>query len=252
MSLSRTLDLTCSSIVEWVREWKASVSLLKCVVGAGSFVLPSAVKDAGLILGFVSLLALGFISAYTINQLAEAGRIVAKANPGRRIPTYVDVGHAIIGEWTRPITFLGVILTLFGVCAVYLDIIGQFLSDVIDNALTMKEVQGILVFPLILLALLRDFKWLAWTSIVGDFAVVSGAITVIVFGIVKYHIASPTHLPAAHAKTFSKFFGQSVFLFAVHTVILPLSQAMKEPRKFSRVVNISYFWIVLINAVFGV
>lgn len=227
------------------------MSLLKCVVGAGSFILPSAVKDAGLVLGFVSLLVLGLASAYTINQLAEAGRIVAKANPRRRVPTYVDVGHAIIGKWTRPITYVGVVATLIGVCAVYLDFIGQMFSDVIDNKLSVKVVQAILIAPLILLSWLRNFKWLAWTSIVGDIAVVCGVIIVLAYGAYKHPIASPTSLPAANLGSYSKFFGQSVFLFAVHTVILPLSQAMREPKKFSSVVNVSFFWIVLINALFG-
>jgi hypothetical protein len=31
---------------------------------------------------------------------------------------------------------------------------------------------------------------------------------------------------------YSSFFGQSVFLFAVHAVVLPISQAMRYPRKF--------------------
>jgi proton-coupled amino acid transporter len=227
------------------------MSILKCVVGAGSFILPSAVKDAGLVLGFVSLLLLGLASAYTINQLAEAGRIVAKANAHRRVPTYVDVGHAIVGKWSRPVTFFGVVATLIGVCAVYLDFIGQLLSDVIDNKLSVKVVQAILLGPLVLLSWLRNFKWLAWTSIVGDVAVVCGVIVVLAYGFHTNSIASPTSLPAAKLSTFSKFFGQSVFLFAIHTVILPLSQAMRDPRGFPRVVNVSFFWIVVINALFG-
>jgi amino acid permease len=214
--------------------------------------LPSAVKDAGLVLGFVSLLVLGAASAFTINQLAEAGRIVARANPHRRVPTYVDVGHAILGSWTKPITYFGVVATLIGVCAVYLDFIGSLLTDVFDDKLSVKQMQAVLLAPCVALAMLRNFKYLAWTSIVGDFAVVCGVIVVLVYGGYKHGMASPSELPAAAPSTYSKFFGQSVFLFAVHTVILPLSQAMREPRKFSKVVNVSYFWIVVINALFGV
>jgi hypothetical protein len=103
---------------------KTALSLLKCIVGAGSFILPAAVRDAGLLAGFLSLLALGAACAYTVKQLAEAGRIVAKANPHRRAPSYVDVGKAILGDWTKYFIYPGVILTLLGVCAVYLDLIG--------------------------------------------------------------------------------------------------------------------------------
>ncbi len=61
---------------------------------------------------------------YTVRQLALAGRIVAAANPHRRVPSYVDVGRAILGDWTMFFIYPGVVLTLLGVCAVYMGLIG--------------------------------------------------------------------------------------------------------------------------------
>ncbi len=136
-------------------------------------------------------------------------------------------------------------------------------------------------------------RYLAWTSAVGDFAVVFGAAAVIGYGLDKYGVqpmsdlhqfrpstcvwgacswwllvggwvvereealhhcpppspvsAQPCRVPQPllwffHACVcvlrfvvsvrYSAFFGQSVFLFAVHSVVLPISQAMRHPRKF--------------------
>ena len=199
----------------------------------------------------MSLLLLGALSAYTINQLAQAGRMVKRANPQRRDPTYVDVGHAILGRPASVVIGLGVVLTILGVCAVYLDFIGTLAAAVVGHGVTSQQVQAVLVLPVILLALLRDFKYLAWTSIVGDIAVTAGAITVIAYGAVKKGITSPHDLPAFHADTYSSFFGQAVFLFAVHSVILPISQASAKPRRFPVVTWWTFGGVAVANALFG-
>ncbi len=59
-----------------------------------------------------------------------------------------------------------------------LDKYHERLFDCADMLLRFGSQQAILLLPLVLLALLRNFKYLAWTSAVGDFAVVCGAITV--------------------------------------------------------------------------
>jgi hypothetical protein len=55
---------TSTPVLSLGRPSKTALSLLKCIVGAGSFILPSAVMDAGLVAGFVSLLLLGAMCAY--------------------------------------------------------------------------------------------------------------------------------------------------------------------------------------------
>ena len=47
-------------------------------------------------------------------------------------------------------------------------------------------------------------------------------------------LCAPLLLGGVCGFRYSSFFGQSVFLFAVHSVVLPISQAMRYPRKFDQ------------------
>ena len=50
---------------------QASVNLVKCAIGAGSFSLPYAFAQGGLLFSFVGTILLGAISAYTVTMLAQ-------------------------------------------------------------------------------------------------------------------------------------------------------------------------------------
>jgi len=95
------------------------------------------------------------------------------------------------------------------------------------------------------------FRYLVWTSLLGDIAVTAGIFGVIIYGFVEESIHSPFDLPAFNADTFSKFFGMSVFLFAVHVVVVPISQSMAVVEHFPKVVNWSFTVIVILNTMFG-
>jgi hypothetical protein len=51
---------------------------------------------------------------------------------------------------------------------------------------------------------------------------------------------SPQSLPFVELSTFPQFFGQAVFLFAIHIVILPIAQSMREPKQFKSVAD---WWV---------
>ena len=137
------------------------------------------------------------------------------------------------------------------------------------------------------LSLLRSFKYLAWSSIVGNVGVASAIVVIIVLGCKDYsnleprqnpwtlpaydflHFPqvqqSPTHrllpilqrslmvsaccallpssaicdwLLSSHMSSLVpvlQYFGAAAFLFAIHLVILPISQSMQEPQQFKKV-----------------
>eukprot|EP00455_Lapot_gusevi_P041316 TRINITY_DN477_c0_g1_i1.p1 TRINITY_DN477_c0_g1~~TRINITY_DN477_c0_g1_i1.p1 ORF type:complete len:310 (+),score=98.98 TRINITY_DN477_c0_g1_i1:142-1071(+) len=117
--------------------------------------------------------------------------------------------------------------------------------------LSQFQYQMIMLPFLLALSLLRNLKYLAFTSILGDIAVSLGALFVIVYGAVKHGMSSPFDLPAARLDTFPAFFSSTVFLFAVHVVALPISQQMKNSEEFGRAAKFSYLFISIVNALFG-
>jgi len=62
----------------------------------------------------------------------------------------------------------------------------------------------------------------------------------------------PLKLPAYQAETFPQFFGAASFLFAIHMVVLPLSQSMGEHQdSFKKVAWFSYSILTTLNISFA-
>jgi len=168
------------------------------------------------------------------------------------------------------------------VCVAYVDFIKGALVAIISDA--SEATVMALMFPVVsLLALLRSFKYLAFTSILGDVAVAAGLIGTIAIGV------SNGHTPQAPAVKFDvqelpRSAGSIAFLFLIHVVILPISQSMRDlpaaaaqgtalteslvsadletagaegscgaarPRGFGSVAVVSYTLISVVNAGFG-
>jgi len=189
-------------------------------------------------------------------MLAAAERQYLATRPDRsvrqtKLPTYVELGTHCFGPWVGGLIWVGVVATILGVCGVYLDFIGHELNVITNNAVSQKGFMLLCAIPLIFLSWLRSLKYLVHTSLVGDVAVTSGIISVLIYGIVTAkHVENPFHMPFINS-TFADFFGQCVFLFAIHVVILPISQSMEEPALFPKVANGSFTLIVIVNGIFG-
>jgi len=116
-------------------------------------------------------------------------------------------------------------------------------------------------FPILALALLRSFQYLAYTSILGDVAVVCGIFGTIWGGFSDGHTLHwPHHMPAINTDWYSGDLLQGLatisFLFLVHILTLPMAQSLhhdlQEPKQFHRVVGISYSFITVLNLFFAV
>jgi len=167
-------------------------------------------------------------------------------------PTFPTLGTATFGQWVGIVIWFGVISTILGACGVYLDFIGHEVSGLVGaSSFTQTHVMLIVAIPLIALSWLRSFKLLVHTSLFGDVAVTAGIIAVLVYGFDINGLPNPGDLKAFKPDTFSEFFGPAVFLFAIHVVVLPISQSMKEPTEFPKVVNWSFIVILIINGIFG-
>jgi len=196
---------------------------------------------------------LGVLSAYTIKLLARSERQFVELHPDwPHNVTYVELGRETFGPVVGGIIWVGVVLTILGVCGVYLDFIGQSVKEVLDNGYDQRDIMLVTAVPLIFLSWLRSLDYLVKTSLIGDIAVTGGIIAVLIYGMVtQSDVESPFSMDFVHTSTFPQFFGQCVFLFAIHVVILPISQQMREPKKFSQVANYSFVFIVIVNAIFG-
>lgn len=250
---------------------QALVCVIKCAVGAGTFTLPYAFLLGGLVFSILGTICIGCISGYSLHLLAACeSRVHGSGRYGGK--DRVSITYPLLGEIAFPnfnialggmsinvmssSIFTAIVLTSVSVSAVYLDFISTVLSDVLTSrhaAMHTREQVLIVIFPVLLLLIyLRDYSLLSKLSAIGNVSVFAGCITVLVYGAMNEGIngnldsllaARPTNVPA--------FFGDTSFLFAIHVVMLPLLQKMRNRENIGSIILTSYSIITFVNIGFA-
>ena len=283
-----------------------AINLIKCAVGAGSFSLPHAFMMGGVWIVFLLTFVLGALSAYTVSLLSTAElrfRFRGDRNGDTSPLTYPALArHAVGGKcglFAAVLCVGGVILTSVGVCAVYIDFITGAIAPMSGFNATLQgcnagaacispQTVALASSPFVIaLAMLRSFKYLVFTSILGDVAVLAGIVGALAFGFIYLDgrpPLDPAQLPFSNdVSAFPQAAGSIAFLFLIHVVILPIAQSLRpskvvrqhaagQPyaavagaptlaereqvaedtgRRFTRVAYASYAFIAVINAFFG-
>ena len=207
--------------------WQVAINLIKCAVGAGSFSLPAAWRSAGFWAALGLTMTLGALAALTACMLVACERRLSH-QAGRRL-TYPELLQVTFpgkqGSILHAIAVGGITFTSLGVCVAYVDFIAGVLTGLTDYS--QIEVM-MMLFPCVLgLALLRSFRYLAFTSILGDAAVLAGLVGTVSFGIAQgASFTLPSSLPAVNVGGLPQAAGNIAFLFLIHAVILPIAQSM--------------------------
>eukprot|EP00656_Telonema_subtile_P041664 TRINITY_DN4690_c0_g1_i1.p1 TRINITY_DN4690_c0_g1~~TRINITY_DN4690_c0_g1_i1.p1 ORF type:complete len:517 (-),score=75.69 TRINITY_DN4690_c0_g1_i1:158-1708(-) len=231
------------------------VNILKCAVGAGSFSLPYAFRNAGMWAGVVLTCVLGLLCYYTINLLVDAERMYARSQcPLNTRLTYPALCRHVFGR-AGPAVELFVKVAIgciaLGACAAYVDFITSTLVEM-GTHLSHTEATVLILGPIIGLVLLRSFAFVSITSLVGDIAVLSGLVTTIVYGATHRETnQSLGDFTAVKWGGIGGFIGPTAFLFAIHFLMIPFAHSLKEEASFRKVTAVTYSGITVINALFG-
>ncbi|XP_016829640.3 proton-coupled amino acid transporter 1 isoform X1 [Cricetulus griseus] len=186
------------------------IHLLKGNIGTGLLGLPLAVRNAGILLGPLSLLVIGIVAVHCMGILVKCARHLCL----RMNKPFLDYGDTVMyglecspsswirshSHWGRHIVDFFLIVTQLGFCCVYF----VFLADNFKQACQLQLDQG----PL-----------LCFLNTIYQF--------------ILQRIPDPHHLPlVASWKTYPLFFGTAVFAFEGIGVVLPLENKMKNSQKF--------------------
>ncbi|KAL6073321.1 Transmembrane amino acid transporter protein [Balamuthia mandrillaris] len=250
-------------------------NITKCFVGAASFELPWAFKEAGLLGGCLGLLVLAFFSFYTLIILAKCGRFAAsllhkqtatKENHSRssKVITYPDIGRACFGRAGAFAAWFGILAMTVGVCGSYLVFMGSSLSHLLSpyGAFFRSTIAcTAMVLPLVIgLSWLRSLRVLAPTSVLGILALLFSLVVTIVDGARHESITwkaeeeeeAETMLMMFRVKTYPLFLGNAAFLYLIHSVILPTEQAMKDRSKYKISLAAAMLFVTVLNLCFAV
>ncbi|XP_020932737.1 proton-coupled amino acid transporter 2 isoform X2 [Sus scrofa] len=222
-------------------------------------------KNAGILLGPLSLLAMGFISCHCMHILVRcAQRFCHRLNK-----PFLDYGDTVMhgleatpsawlqnhAHWGRRIVSFFLIVTQMGFCCVYIVFLADNLKQVVEavNSTTnncrynetvtltptMDSRLYMLTFLpfLALLVLIRNLRVLTVFSLLANVSMLVSLIIITQY--IIQGIPDPGQLPlAANWKTYSLFFGTAVFSFESIGVVLPLENKMKDARRFPLILSL--------------
>ena len=186
------------------------------------------------------------ISYEVINESVVTDDDDDNDNDNIQILLYPDLGALIYPElsvhiFNRNINIiyilisLSIIFTSIGVSVAYINFIGETIPEVIIDiyghsitGISQRTIPLFLLPLILLLSYLKTFKALAFTSILGNIAVLIGCIVILVYGYRNMtSFNNKIFYEVVKINTVPEYFGNVSFLFAIHVVILPILQQLR-------------------------
>uniref|UniRef100_A0A6J0UY92 Proton-coupled amino acid transporter 1-like n=1 Tax=Pogona vitticeps TaxID=103695 RepID=A0A6J0UY92_9SAUR len=254
------------------------IHLLKGNIGTGLLGLPLAIKNAGIVMGPISLLVIGIIAVHCMDILVKCAHHFCKKHQ----KPFVDYGDAVMhgleaspvawlrnhSIWGRYLVGFFLIVTQLGFCCVYFVFLADNLKQVISAANgttnncnsnetsllapTMSSQLYILcLLPfVILLVFIQNLKILSIFSMLANLLMLTSLI--MIYQYIVRGIPDPSNLPlVAPWKTFPLFFGTAIFAFEGIGVVLPLENKMKTPQHFPIILYVGMAIVTMVYLSLG-
>ncbi|KAL1779848.1 proton-coupled amino acid transporter 1 [Sigmodon hispidus] len=250
------------------------IHLLKGNIGTGLLGLPLAVKNAGLLLGPLSLLVVGIVAVHCMALLVKCAHHLCR----RLNKPFLDYGDTVMhglecspsawvrshSHWGRHIVDFFLVVTQLGFCCVYFVFLADNFKQVIEAANgtttncqnnetvvltpTMDSRLYMLAFLpfLVLMTFIRNLRILSIFSLLANISMLISL--VMIYQFIVQRIPDPSHLPlVAPWKTYPLFFGTAIFAFEGIGMVLPLENKMKDSQKFSLIL---YLGMAIVTALY--
>ncbi|XP_020819922.1 proton-coupled amino acid transporter 1-like [Phascolarctos cinereus] len=245
--------------VEGITWFQTLIHLLKGNTGTGLLGLPLAVKNAGLLIGPLSLLLIGVVAVHCMGILVKCAHHLCH----KLQKPFLDYGDAVMyglqtspsswlqnhALWGRHVVVFFLILTQLGFCSVYFVFLADNLKQVIEavNTTTTNcySNETVTLTPsidsrlymlsflpfLVLLVFIRNLRILSVFSMLANISMFVSL--VVIYQHIVQSVPDPKNLPlVAEWKTYPLFFGTTLFAFESIGVVLPIENKMKKKDHF--------------------
>ncbi|KAF9183639.1 neutral amino acid transporter [Haplosporangium sp. Z 11] len=214
---------------------KAVFLLLKSFVGTGIMFLPKAFNNGGILFSSVILVAIAAISLYSFLLLVESRQVVPAS--------FGDIGGHLYGPSMRLSVLFAIAISQIGFVCAYMSFVATNLEALAKNVLDTTDTFPSYVFVLVQLvvfiplSLIRNIARLSFTAVVADIFICFGLVYMYYFDIFTLATNGIGNVVLFNPKDFALFIGTAVFTFEGIGLIIPITESMKEPEKFPKVLT---------------
>ncbi|KAH9944868.1 transmembrane amino acid transporter protein-domain-containing protein [Amylocystis lapponica] len=223
---------------------QAILMLLKSFVGTGILFLGKAFFNGGILFSSAVLTFIALISLYSFLLLVRTKFVVSGS--------FGDIGGALYGPWMRYMILGSIVVSQLGFVSAYIIFVSENLQAfvlAITNCAKLLGIQYFIMLQMLIfvpLALIRNLARLSTTALVADVFILAGLIYI--FGSEAGIMAQNgvSHVEYFNPKDWPLLIGTAVFSFEGIGLVIPITDAMKEPRKFPAVLTgVMLFLMVL-------
>lgn len=209
--------------------------LLKSFVGTGVLFLGKAFFNGGLLFSTVVLCFIAMISLYSFLLLVKT-RLVVHGSFG-------DIGGILYGKYMRWAILFSIVLSQIGFVAAYTIFVSQNLQAffmAVTNCRTYISIPYLIMAQLVVflpLAMIRNIQKLSGTALIADAFILFGLVYIFSneIGVLVDHGIADVRL--FNSRDFPLLIGTAVFAFEGIGLVIPITESMKDPHKFPKVLS---------------
>ncbi|GAA5956652.1 hypothetical protein JCM21900_002327 [Sporobolomyces salmonicolor] len=229
---------------------QAVMMLLKSFVGTGVLFLGKAFYNGGILFSTIVLCFIAMISLYSFLLLVETRLVVPHS--------FGDIGGVLYGKYMRWAILFSIVLSQIGFVAAYTIFVSQNLQAffmAVTNCRTYISIPYLIMAQLVIflpLAMIRNIQKLSGTALVADAFILFGLIYIFSNEISVLADHGIAKVALFNSKDFPLLIGTAVFAFEGIGLIIPITESMKHPHKFPKVLTGVMVGVMILFAGAGV
>jgi proton-coupled amino acid transporter len=214
---------------------QAVLMLLKAFVGTGVLFLGKAFYNGGILFSSVLFVFIALISLYSFLLLVYTKFVVSGS--------FGDIGGALYGPWMRYLILGSIVVSQIGFVAAYIIFVSQNLQALvmgITHCMHLIDIKYFIIAQMVVflpLVLIRDLAKLSSTALIADAFILVGLVYIFSSEISIVATRGIADVQLFNPRDFSLFVGVAVFSFEGVGMVIPITDAMREPHKFPKVLT---------------
>ncbi|KAF9223706.1 amino acid transporter [Gyrodon lividus] len=211
---------------------QAVLMLLKSFVGTGVLFLGKAFANGGLLFSTITISIVALVSLYSFLLLVKTKFVVSGS--------FGDIGGTLYGPWMRYAILFSITISQIGFVAAYTIFVAENLQafvSAITKCATFLPVPYFILIQLVIflpLALVRNLAKLSTAALIADVFILAGLLYIFGSEISIIGDRGIAEIQMFNPREFPLFIGTAVFSFEGVGLVIPITDAMREPHKFPK------------------